>query len=84
MRRADATPPPAPHTPQALTRGLLRFGDRVVVSQCPRQTACATMAEAGFVKIVDVSEHLFAPASPTIAQAQIGSVDDMHNLVALD
>jgi hypothetical protein len=43
------------HLAQAAARGLMRAGDRVVVSQCPRvNEQFPVMAEAGVVKILTI------------------------------
>lgn len=42
---------------QAKAHGLVKVGDTVVVSQCPRHTDSSVMQEAGVVKLVTVTEQ---------------------------
>ncbi|MEW5309186.1 MAG: hypothetical protein WDW38_001091 [Sanguina aurantia] len=49
----------------AKAHGLVKVGDTVVVSQCPRHTDSSVMQEAGVVKLVTVTEQ----ALPYLAQA---------------
>jgi hypothetical protein len=52
---------------QANKRGLIRGGDRVVVSQCPRvNERFPVMAEAGVVKILTISEDGVTAANPVV------------------
>jgi hypothetical protein len=54
-------------TLQANKRGLIRGGDRVVVSQCPRvNERFPVMAEAGVVKILTISEDGVTAANPVV------------------
>ncbi|WIA28836.1 hypothetical protein OEZ86_011363 [Tetradesmus obliquus] len=52
---------------EANKRGLIRGGDRVVVSQCPRiNERFQVMAEAGVVKILTISDNGVTPADPVV------------------
>ncbi|WIA08782.1 hypothetical protein OEZ85_008204 [Tetradesmus obliquus] len=52
---------------EANKRGLIRGGDRVVVSQCPRiNERFPVMAEAGVVKILTISDNGVTPADPVV------------------
>lgn len=52
---------------QASSRGLIKAGDRVVVSQCPRvNERFPVMAEAGVVKILTIGPDGVHPANPVV------------------
>lgn len=75
---------------QANTRGLIKAGDRVVVSQCPRvNERFPVMAEAGVVKILTIDSDGVQPANPVVVTEQgvqrctsthvFGSRDAIHD-----
>lgn len=56
---------------QAKDRGLIKAGDAVVVSQCPRvHDRFPVMAEAGVVKILTISEDGVTAADPVVVTDQ--------------
>lgn len=56
---------------QASSRGLIKAGDRVVVSQCPRiNQRFPVMAEAGVVKILTIGPDGMHPANPVVVTEQ--------------
>lgn len=59
---------------QALSKGLVQKGDRVVVSQCPRHNADGLFVEAGIIKFVVVG-------SSEASMAAMGSLCDISDLV---
>eukprot|EP00878_Enallax_costatus_P015297 GHUV01016018.1.p1 GENE.GHUV01016018.1~~GHUV01016018.1.p1 ORF type:complete len:346 (+),score=100.80 GHUV01016018.1:1137-2174(+) len=75
---------------EANSRGLIKAGDRVVVSQCPRiNERFPVMAEAGVVKILTIGPDGVHPADPVVVTAQgfqrctsthvFGSKDAVHD-----